>query len=230
MSDMPKVAIACQGGGSHAAFAAGVLMSLLAKDSRERFELVGLSGTSGGAMYASLVWVGMLTGGPDEACARLEHFWTDLEVHDYLDAAVNFWSVWLARLPVSAEVSPYAYEPIAETALRALLHKHLALEHLPPDLRGKGPQLLVGATDVRSGDRVTFDGEGLTYDRLVASAAVPLIFRAVQADGRLYWDGVFSTNPPVREFTDLAERRMRSGWCKSIPNCARRNRGACAKS
>jgi NTE family protein len=206
MPDRPKVAIACQGGGSHAAFAAGVLMSLLAKDSRERFELVAVSGTSGGAMCASLAWAGMLTDGPDEACARLERFWTDLEVHNFLDAAVNFWSVWLARLPVNAEVSPYAYEPVAETALRALLHKHLALERLPLTLRGKGPQLLIGATDIRSGDRIVFDGEGLTYDRLVASAAVPFIFRAVNADGRLYWDGLFSTNPPVRELTDLDER------------------------
>jgi NTE family protein len=137
---------------------------------------------------------------------RLTRFWDDLEVHDLADAAVNFWSVWLARLPVSAEVSPYAYEPVAETTLRALLQKHLDLESLAPDTRRKRPKLLVGATDIQSGDRVIFDGEGLTYDRVIASAAVPPIFRAVKADGRLYWDGLFSTNPPVREFTDLAER------------------------
>ena len=29
---------------------------------------------------------------------------------------------------------------------------------------------------------------------------------AVKADGRLYWDGLFATNPPVRELTDLPER------------------------
>lgn len=28
----------------------------------------------------------------------------------------------------------------------------------------------------------------------------------MKAANRLYWDGLFSTNPPVREFTDLAER------------------------
>jgi NTE family protein len=206
MAAIPKVAIACQGGGSHAAFTAGVLMSLLAAGTRERFELVALSGTSGGAMCASLTWAGMQSGGPDEACARLERFWSDLEARDFLDAAVNFWSVWLARLPVSAEVSPYAYEPLAETTLRALLKKHLDLESLAPAARRGRPNLFVGATDIQSGDRVIFDGEGLTYDRLVASAAVPPIFRAVKADDRLYWDGLFSTNPPVREFTDLAER------------------------
>lgn len=45
---MKKVAIACQGGGSHAAFAAGVLARLLAPDAPRPFEIVGLSGTSGG--------------------------------------------------------------------------------------------------------------------------------------------------------------------------------------
>ncbi len=206
MPAIPKVAIACQGGGSHAAFAAGVLLQLFAEGTRERFELVALSGTSGGAMCAALAWAGMISGGPGQARARLTHFWDDLEVHTLADAAVNFWSVWLAGLPVSAEVSPYAYTPVAEDTLRALLEKHLHLEGLDPDVRRKQPKLLVGATDIESGDRVIFDGERLTYDQVVASAAVPPIFRAVKAGGRLYWDGLFSTNPPVREFTDLPQR------------------------
>jgi NTE family protein len=48
---MPKVAIACQGGGTHAAFEVGVLTEIL-KDiqERNRFELTGLSGTSAGAL------------------------------------------------------------------------------------------------------------------------------------------------------------------------------------
>src|SRR5262249_11409392 len=97
----PKVAIACQGGGSHAAFAAGVLRTLLGPAMRDRFDLVGLSGTSGGAMCASLAWAGLVADGPDDAVRRLTGFWRDLEVHDLFDAAANFWSVWLARLPVT---------------------------------------------------------------------------------------------------------------------------------
>ena len=50
-SEAPRrVAIACQGGGSHAAFAAGVLQRLLGPELRGRFRLLGLSGTSGGAI------------------------------------------------------------------------------------------------------------------------------------------------------------------------------------
>jgi NTE family protein len=205
VSSIPKVAIACQGGGSHAAFAAGVLMQLLAPAQRERFQLVALSGTSGGAMCAALAWSGLVNGGPDEAIRRLEQFWRDLEARDVLDAMLNFWSVWLARAPVSAEVSPYAYEPLAEERLRALLARHVDLEHLPA-LRPGGPALRIGATDVESGERVIFDEATLSYDALIASAAVPPLFRAVRAAGRLCWDGLFSTNPPVREFTDLSQR------------------------
>ena len=52
MSDeRTNVAIACQGGGSHTAFTAGVLKELL-RDWDDRHELVGISGTSGGAFNA----------------------------------------------------------------------------------------------------------------------------------------------------------------------------------
>ena len=64
----------------------------------------------------------------------------------------------------------------------------------------------IGVTDILAGERVVFHGEMLTYDDVIASAAVPPLFRAVNADGKLYWDGLFSTNPPVREFTDLPEK------------------------
>jgi NTE family protein len=207
MSSIPNVAIACQGGGSHAAFAAGVLTHLFASRQRERFRLVALSGTSGGAMCAALAWRGLVASGPDEAARRLLRFWRDLEVHGLADAWANFFGVWLARLPITLEVSPYLYESAAEARLRALLRLHLDLEHFEADAgRRADPKLLVGATDVLNGERVIFEGESLTYDDLIASAAVPPLFRAVDADGRLYWDGLFTTNPPVRELTDLPRR------------------------
>lgn len=210
MSRALRVAIACQGGGTHAAFVAGVLCKLLGRDLGGRFELAAISGTSGGAVCASLAWAGLVAGGsdgPNNAVRRLRAFWSDLEVHHLLDAWTNFWSVWLARAPFTAEVSPYAYAPIAEPRLRELLAAHLALEKLHADRRSRAqPKLLIGATDILVGERVVFHGEKLTYDDVIASAAVPPLFRAVNADGKLYWDGLFSTNPPVREFMDLPEK------------------------
>ncbi len=55
-----RVAIACQGGGSHTAFTAGVLKKLLRTEELERYEVVGLSGTSGGAGCALLAWHDLL--------------------------------------------------------------------------------------------------------------------------------------------------------------------------
>jgi NTE family protein len=207
MSPVPKIAIACQGGGSHAAFAAGVLSALLAPQFRDRYQLIALSGTSGGAMCAALVWSGLIRGGPDEARRRLIDFWRDLEADDILDAVANFWAVASARLPVSAEISPYLYSPVAEPRLRELLGRHLDLASLPSEPgRRANPKLLIGATDIIRGLGVAFEGESLTYDELIASAAVPPLFRAVEAHGSLFWDGLFSRNPPVREFTGLPER------------------------
>jgi NTE family protein len=163
---VPKVAIACQGGGSHAAFAAGVLFRLLDAEHRRRFQLVALSGTSGGAVCAALVWRGLVASGADEAAQRLSAFWRDIQVRDLMDAIGNLWAVWMARAPVTFEVSPYLYEPQAQPRLQELLRSHV-----------------------------------------IASAAVPPLFHAVPDDeGHLYWDGLFASNPPVREFTDLAER------------------------
>ncbi len=207
MSTRPKIALACQGGGSHAAFAAGVLRKLLEPASRERFDLVALSGTSGGAMCAALAWAGLVRGSSEEGAERLAAFWHDLEVHDLFDAMANFWSVSLARLPLTFDVSPYLYQAPAEPRLRELLRRHLDIDALPaePGRRAR-PKLFIGATNIVSGQRTIFEGETLSYDDLIASAAVPPLFRAVHAHGTMFWDGLFSVNPPIREFTDLPER------------------------
>jgi NTE family protein len=87
---MKKIAIACQGGGSHCAFTGGVLAALLRHvhvDREQRLvlegrEIVGLSGTSGGAVSAYLAWLDLLRlrqgqrFGEDELFA-VERFWKD---------------------------------------------------------------------------------------------------------------------------------------------------------
>jgi predicted acylesterase/phospholipase RssA len=77
-----KIALACQGGGSHAAFAAGALKVLLpefvADDHEpegEPHELVAISGTSGGALCALAAWYGLIKGGTAEAVRLLDRLW-----------------------------------------------------------------------------------------------------------------------------------------------------------
>ena len=64
--DRPRVAIACQGGGSHTAFTAGVLGRLFADDVLSKYRIVGLSGTSGGAICAMLAWSALIGDEPDQ--------------------------------------------------------------------------------------------------------------------------------------------------------------------
>jgi predicted acylesterase/phospholipase RssA len=53
------VAVACQGGGSQCAFVAGALKTLFGARIQDRYQIVGLSGTSGGAFTAALeTWQG----------------------------------------------------------------------------------------------------------------------------------------------------------------------------
>ncbi|MFL6821833.1 MAG: patatin-like phospholipase family protein, partial [Xanthobacteraceae bacterium] len=71
MVDAPKkVAVACQGGGTHAGFAVGVLTEILKEYEKKKFELVGLSGTSAGALCTLMVWYGLAPKNGDAGSVR----------------------------------------------------------------------------------------------------------------------------------------------------------------
>jgi NTE family protein len=76
-----RVAIACQGGGSHTAFTAGALRPLLREAERGDYQICALTGTSGGALCAALAWYGMVTepgaAGRQLAIRLLDEFWRD---------------------------------------------------------------------------------------------------------------------------------------------------------
>jgi NTE family protein len=207
------VAIACQGGGSHTAFTGGALQRLLADPDHR---VVAMSGTSGGAVCALLAWYGLLTGGAAEAGRLLERFWEANAATTVSGKLANAWLVGLARLEGRVSlptVSPYAYPDIASGAFTDLLTRHVDVDRLarlqesPPEDQ---PLLLVGAADVLTGNFKAFSsrrGE-ITVNAVLASAAVPLLFRAVEEQGRYYWDGLFSQNPPVRELPDARPEEL----------------------
>ncbi|MEM4782216.1 MAG: patatin-like phospholipase family protein [Halalkalicoccus sp.] len=200
-----RVAIACQGGGSHTAFTAGVLKGLL-PELEPDYELVGLSGTSGGAVSAFAAWNGLCTGGPDAARERLEAVWADIAARSPFEAAANAWLQWETRLRAQGaplpEVSPYDLPSaaIGQRQLRRVIERNIEVNRCRRLLeREDTPELVVGAVDVNSGRFETFvDGE-ITADAVLASAAIPTLFRAVEIDGHYHWDGLFSQNPPVRD-------------------------------
>src|SRR5215468_4596760 len=87
-SAKPKIAIACQGGGSQTAFTAGVLKALIDREIGQRFEVVSISGTSGGAVCATLVWFAICNG-DRPLWRRLIDFWNENTAISPVERAFN---------------------------------------------------------------------------------------------------------------------------------------------
>ncbi|WP_181781695.1 patatin-like phospholipase family protein [Pseudonocardia pini] len=206
MSTPRRVAIACQGGGSHTAFTAGVLARLLRAPELRDQQVVGLSGTSGGAICALLAWVGLAAGNRERAATLLEDFWRDNSARNPFTRLQNVGMVaagamqGLGLLPTT---TPYAIpKPLSGVdQFRALLSRHVDFDAITVDHAAELPMLLLGAVDVLTGEFRAFDSrkDRITADTVLASAAIPTLFRAVRTHGGTYWDGLFSQNPPVHD-------------------------------
>jgi NTE family protein len=223
-SPKSRVAIACQGGGSHTAFSAGVLQELLVR-LPEGVEVVALSGTSGGAMCAALAWDGLLRADPQRASEKLQRFWESIAASEPWDQILNqtLLSIMSMRnLMVLPEVSPYTFPPWGEERFRDILNQHFDFEELRRLARRPGaPALQIGAVEVVTGHFEVFTGEELRVECLMASAAIPELFRAVTVPGRgVYWDGLYSQNPPIHDLTD---QNINELWLIQInpSSCAR---------
>jgi len=219
---MTRVAIACQGGGSHTAFTAGVLCGVLDERPPD-VDVVALSGTSGGAINAVLAWSGLRDGDDSLAIERVRGFWRDVSARAPVERAANLWTQWVGRSMEafgSVELSPYGNPTsrFAERRLAGTIRRHAGdVEEAPGT-----PRLYVGAVDVESGEFTVFeDGEG-GVEAILASAALPALFPAVEVDGRSYWDGLFSQNPPIRHFTSTpVEEKPEEIWVVRIDPAGR---------
>ena len=108
-----KVAIACQGGGSQTAFTAGALKALCQEQVAEEFDFVSISGTSGGALCATLIWYAAMKG-ERPLWGRMIKFWEENTAQGPAEHAINHGD---------------AVERHGETvALGAWFRRHLALE------------------------------------------------------------------------------------------------------
>lgn len=193
-----RVAIVCQGGGSHAAFTAGVLSALF-DDLPDGYRVVALSGTSGGAVCAAAAWYGHLA--PTETPAGvLESLWTDIAASSGWERWVNQLTLLKTRLgSLSSGAGPYssAGRDWGRSQLEAVLCQHIDFDAFAALRSDDGPSLFVSAVDVKSGDPAVFRAPDVTVESIVASAAVPHLFDPVEIDGRYYWDGFLSQNPPM---------------------------------
>jgi NTE family protein len=199
--------LALQGGGSHGAFAWGVIDKLL-EDGRLKVD--GISGTSAGSMNAVVYAYGNQQGGVDGAREALEKFW-----HAVSDASQRFspvkrgpWDAMLKALGMNGDVSatfesfkfmtdafsPYQLNPSNWNPLLDLLNEHVDFA----ELNGcKQTKLFLSATNVRSGKVRVFSTSEVTANAVMASACLPQLFQAVEIDGEHYWDGGYMGNPSL---------------------------------
>jgi NTE family protein len=197
------VNLALQGGGAHGAFTWGVLDQLLADG---RIEVEGISGASAGALNAVMLADGLTRGGPDAARARLADFWRAVSVDGHLPdlqrkVVERLFPLLPPGLPwlgaMSRMLSPYDFNPLNINPLKELVERFVDFEAIR---NNRALELFVSATDVRTGELRLFTRAEITPEVVAASAALPILFRAVEVDGVPYWDGGYSSNPAVVPF------------------------------
>ena len=165
----------------------------------------GIAGTSAGAVNAALVADGLARGGAEDARQRLAEFWRAVSVNGHLpdlqrgvvDRLFSFapQAAWLGAL--TRFWSPYDLNPLNINPLKDLIERFVDFEAIRRD---SDLELFISATDVRTGELKVFSREEITPEVVMASACLPLLFRAVEIDGVPYWDGGYSGNPAICPF------------------------------
>ncbi len=202
-----KINLALQGGGAHGAFTWGVLDHLLAD---ERLTIEGISGASAGAMNAIMLADGLARGGPEAAQKRLAEFWRAVSLSGNLpplqraviERMLSFLPLegtpaqaWLDAL--SRLYSPYDVNPLNINPLRDVIERFVDFEAVR---NCEALQLFVSATNVHTGRLHVFSRKKISAEAIMASACLPLLFRAVEIDGVPYWDGGYLGNPVIFPF------------------------------
>lgn len=199
-----RLHLALQGGGAHGAYTWGVLDYLLEDG---RIEIAGISGASAGAINAVMLADGLARGGPDEARKRLADFWRAASLGGNLPGAqravvermMSF--VPIEGTPVkfffdtmSRFLSPYDVNPLNINPLKDLIGRFVDFDAVRAS---RDVDLFISATNVHTGRMRVFSHDEINADVVMASAALPLVFQAVEIEGEPYWDGGFTGNPPI---------------------------------
>jgi NTE family protein len=191
-AERKSLSLALQGGGSFGAFTWGVLQGLL-ENGHAEFDVI--SGSSAGAVNAAIVASGLIEGGPEKACERLERFWKRVSRNDLLGLFGRVAVANAADLAVGF-VSPYRLNPFGLNPLRDILLDEIDFSRLREQTKIR---LLIAATRVRDGRLRLFRRDEISVDVVLASACLPLLHHAVEIEGDWYWDGGYSANPPLRQ-------------------------------
>ena len=168
-----KIALACQGGGSQTAFTAGAVKTLCEARLGEEFEFVSISGTSGGAVCATLLWYSFMKG-ERPVWKRMMDFWEENTAQGPVEHAINRFIVESVRMVNSGmmptlQLSPSS--PVMQSMMefmtagqrmgfsdfRGLLEKHIDFAEIASwGPRPGRPVLMLGAANITSGALAKF--------------------------------------------------------------------------
>jgi NTE family protein len=182
------IALVLSGGGAKGAYGAGVAAELVEHGLTIRL----VAGSSAGALNATMI--------ADGRVDRLEALWRGLtrdRVYS-LRPGVFFAGLlpgWLTLLTLDRAGS--LFDP---TPLRELIDASLDLDRV----RASPVQLLVVTTDLARREERIFDNRTVTREALLAAAAVPGAFPAVEVEGTLLVDGGLTGRAPVLEALSAA--------------------------
>ena len=200
--------LALQGGGSHGAFAWGVLDYLL-EDGRLEFE--GISATSAGAMNAVVLAQGLLNNDKQEARLALAHFWqtvSDVAKKSNPLKSLPSFSLFGKKASFKTEpsvldhmadfmsrvFSPYQLNPFNLNPLKDILEQTIDFDAI----RKRSPiKLNICATNVETCKVRIFETKEINVDAILASACLPFMFQSVEIDGEFFWDGGYIGNPAI---------------------------------
>jgi NTE family protein len=204
-SNVKRINLALQGGGSHGAFAWGVLDRFLEYDC---IDFDGISATSVGAVNAAVLAYGLAVGGRTGARQALADFWRRVAnlaslsplqptLFDRLTGNQSLeTSPAFVQFDLMARLfSPYQLNPFNINPLRSILADTVDFDAIR---NGHCPiRLFLSATNVRTGKIRVFDNDEIGPDAVLASACLPFLFQAIEINGEHYWDGGYMGNPAI---------------------------------
>ena len=220
------VVLLLQGGGALGAFQCGAWEAISRFIHENDHELLAVAGASIGAINAGLIAHHL----HDEDCgvSALQKFWHEAIATSsapFFPFPGEYWRAWNGLLTglllgnralfspmypnwlpgsdiLRFQRPPYTTES-AERTLNSIFGQY----------RGDTPLLVIGLTDVETGEGVLFDSASrpITAHLLASCISIPIIFPPAQIDGRYYWDFEIRSDTLLPSVWELLRDRLHAG-------------------
>jgi NTE family protein len=213
-----KVGLVLQGGGALGSYQAGVYEAL----STSEYPPDWVAGISIGAINAAII----AGNAPAKRVERLRAFWEGITAPSafwqvcYYGTAANYHlssslnalmfgqpGFFSPRPPIQWLMGSKPTSYYETSALKDTLERIVDFDRI----NAREMRFSVEAVNVRTGNFAYFDNDKMTIrpEHVMASAALPPGFPAVEIDGEYYWDGGLVSNTPLQYVLEGIPRRSR---------------------